>query len=127
MTYAEYLKSPLWAKIRRRVLKRDGQACRSCGRRATQVHHGEYTPGTMSGSDLTMLFAICGPCHLEATFGPTGKRSPDAVRQWALDLLPKETKQPIQARRPRKGQKHRCVCGNLRKHNRTHCRSCRPR
>lgn len=74
MNYAEYLASPQWRRIRQRVLRRDRGLCRSCGRRAYQVHHGSYSRATMEGRELSQLFAVCGRCHLAATFSVTGSK-----------------------------------------------------
>lgn len=120
--YTDYLQTEQWKRIRARVLKRDGRKCRSCGRRASQVHHGDYSARTMSGADLSMLFSLCGTCHLATTFGPTGRRSAQEVRAWALTLIPEE--RPAHKSRPRKNRTHYCRCGNKRRHNKPRCRRC---
>ena len=61
--YESYLYSPLWQKIRRRVLKRDGSICTRCGDRATQVHHLEYTEAVLKGDDDSQLVSVCKPCR----------------------------------------------------------------
>ena len=67
-SYADYLRSPLWASIRKDVLERDHHLCRGCGHRAWQVHHREYSSGALDGSDISELEAICGPCHRKIEF-----------------------------------------------------------
>ncbi len=100
--YQAYLASDKWKRIRAAVMLRDKGRCRSCGRPASQVHHGDYSRATIKGSDLRMLFAICGRCHLDATFGPTGKRTPQEVKRWALDLLAATAKLKGRKRRKKK-------------------------
>jgi hypothetical protein len=71
-SYGEYLRSDLWRSIRGRVLSRDGQECYSCGGRATQVHHRQYSEAALRGDDLTEMRTICRPCHEEIEFNKTG-------------------------------------------------------
>ena len=43
----------------------------------------------MAGRDLSMLFSVCGECHLAATFTVTGLKRPPAERiEMATALLP---------------------------------------
>lgn len=48
-----------WQRLQRRILIRDGWACRLCGRPATEVDH--ITPG--DNHSETNLRAICVACH----------------------------------------------------------------
>lgn len=87
MSYPDYLRSSRWARIRARVLKRDRRRCRSCGARATEVHHASYDRATMLGADDRALFSLCRDCHEATTFSVLGiKRAPNEVRRWALAL-----------------------------------------
>lgn len=61
--YSEYLQSDLWNAIRGCVLLRDKNECYGCGKRATQVHHRNYSEETMRGRDVSGLVAVCGACH----------------------------------------------------------------
>ncbi len=61
--YEDYRKSPLWRKIKRRVLKRDGKVCRRCGGKATLVHHRSYTDEVLAGNNDEQLASICEGCH----------------------------------------------------------------
>lgn len=63
--YELYIHSQLWQTIRERVLKRDGTKCRTCYRKATQVHHLSYHPRVMAGEDDSQLMSVCRPCHKE--------------------------------------------------------------
>ena len=65
--YGQYLKSELWADIRRRVLERAGNICEACHKRdATQVHHRSYDPATLRGESINALTAVCARCHRKA-------------------------------------------------------------
>ena len=61
--YDDYLNSPLWRKIRRRVFKRDGRLCCRCGGKAKIVHHRSYEPEVMRGNGDDQLVSVCDPCH----------------------------------------------------------------
>jgi 5-methylcytosine-specific restriction endonuclease McrA len=61
--YDEYLKSPLWKTIRKRILDRDLHLCRDCGEKAQHVHHLSYAAQVMSGEDDSKLISLCVPCH----------------------------------------------------------------
>lgn len=61
--YAVYLQSPLWKRIRKRILKRDEHLCRDCGREAKHVHHLSYAPLVMFGRDDSKLLSLCVSCH----------------------------------------------------------------
>ena len=106
--YSKYLKSRRWQKIRRRVLGRDGGKCRSCGGRATEVHHGNYDPATMQGDRIDRLYSLCRDCHEAVSLDIFGLKRPfKEVRQTTLALdapaapKPKRHKQR-QRRGPRK-------------------------
>jgi len=71
--YHHYLRSPHWADVRGRVLRRAGNFCEGCGtNRATQVHHLRYPPRCLPGDrtwieqqKLFDLRAVCDRCHDE--------------------------------------------------------------
>jgi 5-methylcytosine-specific restriction endonuclease McrA len=104
MAYQNYLSSRRWKQIRARVLRRDQHKCRSCGDRATQVHHGSYDAATMRGERLDALYAICQPCHAAVSLDMFGfKREWKQQREWtrALRAEPKRGK-PGPPKPPRK-------------------------
>jgi hypothetical protein len=74
-SYKAYLKSPLWSSIRQNILERDGHQCRSCARKANQVHHRRYSIEVLRGEALEWLQAICGRCHRGIEFRSSGKVS----------------------------------------------------
>ena len=91
MDYKAYLRSEKWKRIRRAVLRRDKRRCRSCGRRASQVHHGSYDPETMRGARLDKLYAICGKCHEAVSRDIFGfKREMKEQQEWTKALGPGE-------------------------------------
>lgn len=61
--HSEYLKSPLWRKIKRRVLKRDNNICGSCGGIGNIVHHRSYSREVLEGNADHMLATVCEGCH----------------------------------------------------------------
>ena len=61
--YQSYLRSGRWQKIRDCIFNRDGGSCRSCGKKASCVHHIDYCFEVLAGKDLTKLFSLCFKCH----------------------------------------------------------------
>lgn len=61
--YAEWLSdSPVWAKVRRRVLERDDYVCQGClEAKATQVHHLDYRD--KYNPFAFQLVSLCRACH----------------------------------------------------------------
>jgi 5-methylcytosine-specific restriction endonuclease McrA len=92
--YQAYLAGPLWKSIRSRVLARDKNRCRSCGRRAWQVHHGSYDAATMAGRDISRLVSVCGECHHAISFTILGERRPWAEVKAATAPLCRTPKKP---------------------------------
>lgn len=62
-SYQEYLLSPEWKEIRRRVLARDNFECVACGAAADCVHHNGYHTAALTGRSLDALFSLCNDCH----------------------------------------------------------------
>jgi hypothetical protein len=60
--YREYLASPEWQALHRRVFLRSGAMCEGCGQRPVQdVHHRTYEH---CGSEfLFELIGLCRECH----------------------------------------------------------------
>lgn len=86
--YPEYLASPLWFFIREWVLKRDGYKCRFCGKKAKEVHHGEYGKRALLGQQVNRLYSSCGRCHRHLEFdGKGNKRTLVEVLQLTFELL----------------------------------------
>ena len=79
-SYAAYLQSPLWKKIRTKVLERDKYECYCCLERADQVHHSIYDIHQLSGGSLKGLFSLCSFCHRKIEFDEKGVKRTSAER-----------------------------------------------
>lgn len=138
-TYGEYLQSPLWAGIRKRVFSSQGTHCRLCKRQAEVVHHLRYTKDVMQGDNLRQLVPLCHGCHRQVEFDCDSKRSVeeafdhyhrlllgDGYEKWRSDRQrAKQVAREKKRLRLKKRIHHRCPkCGKLRKKNKTHCRAC---
>ena len=73
-TYGDYLKSPLWQEIRERVFEKFGRICHFCTDQATQIHHEKYDLATIMGDSLRYLIPVCGRCHTDGEFYPSGEK-----------------------------------------------------
>lgn len=71
--YSTYLRSPLWAGIRERVLERCNSEC-VCGAKAVCVHHLDYDKDTLRGKRYTGLVAVCWLCHQAAEVDSNGRK-----------------------------------------------------
>jgi hypothetical protein len=71
--YDHYRDSPLWRKIRGRVLKRDLKLCVRCRGPATEVHHRNYLEPVLRGDDDASLVAVCRVCHETIERHPKGR------------------------------------------------------
>lgn len=98
-SYKAYLASHLWDEIRLRVLTREGWRCWSCGSRATQIHHCEYTHANLGGHSDRGLIPVCKSCHQQAeisidgpkkTLGQANSELGEARNRNGLGELPKE-------------------------------------
>lgn len=100
-SYREYLASPLWAKIRRRVFGRDEGKCRICEGRGEQVHHQSYDLRTLKGKTIKRLLLLCCKCHEEVEVNGLGrKRSATAAVAEARKRVRKAPPRPGR-RRPK--------------------------
>lgn len=63
--YQDYLRSPLWQKIKAQVHtdNRHGKCMVCQNDKATQVHHRRYDLATMQGRNRKCLVPICYQCH----------------------------------------------------------------
>ncbi len=85
--YRDYLDSPLWRKIRAKVLPRNEGRCAFCGAPATQVHHRAYTYRVLRGLKPNLLVQCCGTCHKDIEFWLDGrKRDPLEVQARSRQL-----------------------------------------
>jgi hypothetical protein len=72
MAHADYLKTPLWKRIRKRILKRDNNICQLCGNRASVVHHRSYDNDVLLGTNDNHLISLCNECHEKIEFTNEG-------------------------------------------------------
>src|SRR5690349_15207557 len=56
--HARYLRWPLWRRISRRLMRRDGGLCVRCGAAAAAGHRRRYTPEVLAGEDDSQRVAI---------------------------------------------------------------------
>ena len=83
--HSVYLPSKLWAKIRRRVLKRDQKVCQSCGGRGSLVHHRSYERDVLEGKADHMLATVCEGSHDRIHFDDHGLKRPEG--EWDAVFL----------------------------------------
>lgn len=103
--YRAYLKGRLWRRIRLLVLRRDHWRCRSCGDRASQVHHGSYDRDTMAGKDLSKLYSLCRSCHEAVSLDIFGL--PRQFKEVFTTTKALDEKAPPRKRRPKKPKRHK--------------------
>lgn len=75
-SYAEYLKSDLWEKVRAKVFALKGRVCCCCGKKAWYIHHTAYSLKTLSGDTNALIAAaypVCGKCHKSVHFRRNGE------------------------------------------------------
>ena len=68
-------RTPLWARVRREVLERDGWTCQSCGGPGTEAHHRVKLQDGGEAYDLANLETLCRGCHL-------ARHLPPVTRAW---------------------------------------------
>ena len=81
--YADYLKSDLWKRTRRRVFARSKGKCFICKSKATEVHHRFYSKRSLGGFSIRKLSAICRECHQAIEFENGRKVWPRRARELA--------------------------------------------
>jgi len=94
-TYRAYLESDRWAKIRDRIMRLDGWACRCCGAPCDQVHHTSYSKNVLLGHDDKHLHSVCRECHEWVEFH--GGVVDDANRRTPYEMVA-ETERLLAAR-----------------------------
>jgi hypothetical protein len=96
-SYAEYLNSRLWARIRHRVLKKR-KTCVCCGEPANEVHHKDYSLETMKGERLSGLSPLCSTCHDIAEFDADGSKATLGSANQKIDMLSALDRTPMPRR-----------------------------
>ncbi len=65
-TYADFLKSDYWKRIRKQILVRDKYTCTNCGsKKHLEVHHTTYKHHFAEHKHLGDLHTLCRTCHKE--------------------------------------------------------------
>lgn len=75
ISYQEYLKTPEWADIRKKVLLLRPN-CLICANKANQIHHTDYDWETLLGTNLIALASLCEKCHKYIEFDEKGNKHP---------------------------------------------------
>jgi len=73
-SYAEYLQSELWTKIRRKGFACKGGTCVCCSRSANLLHHRSYGIETLTGKNIGSLIPMCKDCHDYIEFDQYGNK-----------------------------------------------------
>lgn len=73
-SYAEYLRSVTWKRIRMAVLRRGRFKCQLCGRKTWTVHHVRYTRAALLGETYDDMTPLCGKCHTGVEFDRDGEK-----------------------------------------------------
>lgn len=100
-SYRDYLASPLWRRIKGRVLwkKRKGSwrkaRCRICRGMAVTVHHRSYEREVMLGKNRSKLVPMCRHCHKFIEFDDDGRKRPLHEANRELDRLVGLGERPI--------------------------------
>ena len=79
-TYADYLISPTWKKIKSRVRKAKGKFCVICRDKATEYHHLNYGKPDLLGETIANIVPICNVCHESIEFEDGKKLTAHASR-----------------------------------------------
>lgn len=98
-TYADYLRSPLWRRIRAGFLSWH-RYCFLCPCRAVQVHHIVYSRRNLLGQSTRGLRALCRACHLEVEFDGDRKRTLREAQLALKKLAWQRRKAPAPVRSP---------------------------
>lgn len=107
-SYKEYLKSPLWAEVRARIMARDG-GCVTCRKPAYTVHHITYSESVLQGLDDSQLVSTCRGCHYHAEFDQEAKLT------YTTEIAEKLRRRMIKngvGKKQRKAHQPRCRCCN---------------
>lgn len=73
-SYLDYLKSTLWARIRKITYAIKGRECFLCGDPACVLHHNSYDYDTLSGRSIQRITPLCENYHERIEFDSTGKK-----------------------------------------------------
>jgi len=80
-----YYLGKFYAKIRRRIQKRDNMTCRCCSGPGSTVHHRSYDEDVIRGENDDKLATVCDGCHHNIHFLADGTKRPE--NEWDAALL----------------------------------------
>jgi hypothetical protein len=101
-TYRDYLASPMWSDLRKRVVFENVE-CVGCHEKATQSHHNWYCRDNLTGETLEGLEPVCRKCHEYIEFGKGHvKLTPTQAEFRLIKLKAKKA-----GKKPKLTQKHR--------------------
>ena len=86
-TYQDYLNSPMWAEIRKRVWNRDNGTCVACDAPGHCVHHRSYKERVLRGEWDSDLITLCDACHKYIEFESDGSKIPSSCPKRKEQLL----------------------------------------
>lgn len=89
-TYKAYLRSAMWRGISGEVLAKTNR-CYCCNRKATEVHHREYTLETLT-TVCPQLVPLCRSCHRKIEFKGDTKRHQVEKAPKVFEVRPKKPK-----------------------------------
>ena len=88
--YKAYLRSAMWQGISCEVLAKNNR-CYCCDRKATEVHHREYTIETLT-TVCPQLIPLCRRCHRKIEFKGDSKRFGVKKAPKVFEARPKKPK-----------------------------------
>lgn len=86
-SYAEYLKSDLWKRVRASMFKRKDRLCYICSDPAYTGHHNRYRESDLNGETIKHLHPICEKCHDRIELEPDGSKRPmcNVTREFLIE------------------------------------------
>jgi len=98
-SYAAYVSSPLWRRIRREAMERSKHLCDACRREARHVYLLDFEPATLNGDQPASVATICELCIAKAQFSDDGKRNILEAANAAVARKPAKASRSVRKRR----------------------------
>ena len=124
-SYADYLSSELWSRIRARVFSLKGRRCFLCSNSATELHHNRYHTNDLTGEVIRHINPVCRACHQSIEF-PDGYKGTVYRAAAEFNKKRKQLLSPKPAKDVPPGPIF-CACGQYRKKNKPVCAACERR
>lgn len=74
-SYSAYLRSQLWARIRRHAFGVLGSNCAVCDEKAEVIHHTRYSLSDLKGQTIDFMVQLCNDCHESIERHVDGKKT----------------------------------------------------